>query len=77
MKLRCDFSNAQFGIGEQVGEEMDNKFQIHFEDGVYVAQSLIVDIASEGSSYEEAVANLEEALSLYFESSIEVPANKS
>jgi predicted RNase H-like HicB family nuclease len=55
-------------LGNRRGWTVDNKFQIHFEDEVYVAQSLIVDIASEGSSYEEAAANLEEALSLYFES---------
>lgn len=37
------------------------------EDGAFVAQCLDVDIASEGDNQDEAIANLEEALELYFE----------
>lgn len=37
------------------------------EDGGFVAQCLEVDVASQGDSLEEALANLREALELYFE----------
>lgn len=37
------------------------------EDGWYVAQCLEVDVASQGTSEAEALANLREALELYFE----------
>lgn len=37
------------------------------EDGAFVAQCLDVDVASEGDTQEEAIANLKEALELYFE----------
>jgi predicted RNase H-like HicB family nuclease len=37
------------------------------EDGWYIAQCLEVDVASQGASEEEALANLREALELYFE----------
>lgn len=37
------------------------------EDGLYVAQCLEVDVASQGRSVEESLANLREALELYFE----------
>lgn len=37
------------------------------EDEWYVAQCLEVDVASQGESEEEALANLREALELYFE----------
>ncbi len=33
----------------------------------YVAQALEVDVASQGASVEDALANLREALELYFE----------
>ena len=39
------------------------------EDGGFVAQCLEVDVASQGHSVEEAIANLTEALELYFEDS--------
>lgn len=38
------------------------------EDNWFIAQCLEVDIASQGESEEEALANLTEALELYFES---------
>jgi len=37
------------------------------EGNWYVAQCLEVDVASQGASEEEALANLREALELYFE----------
>ena len=37
------------------------------EDGSVVAQCLEVDVASQGKSEEEALANLTEALSLHFQ----------
>jgi predicted RNase H-like HicB family nuclease len=36
------------------------------EDGWYVAQCLEVDVASQGETEDEALANLGEALTLYF-----------
>jgi predicted RNase H-like HicB family nuclease len=39
-----------------------------FQDGdLFVAQCLEVDVASQGESSEEAIANLREALELHFE----------
>lgn len=37
------------------------------EENLYVAQCLEVDVASQGSSPEEAIAMLREAVELYFE----------
>ena len=37
------------------------------EDDLFVAQCLEVDVASQGESEAEALANLREALELYFE----------
>ncbi len=37
------------------------------EDNWYVAQCIEVDVASQGKTKEEALANLREALELYFE----------
>jgi len=37
------------------------------EDGLVVAQCLEVDVASQGKSEEEALANLTEALNLHFQ----------
>jgi predicted RNase H-like HicB family nuclease len=37
------------------------------EDSWFIAQCLEVDIASQGKSEQEALANLAEALELYFE----------
>lgn len=46
------------------------------EDDGYVAQCIEVDVASQGDTIEEALANLREALELYFEDQprAEVPA---
>mgnify|MGYP001571707905 CR=1 FL=1 len=40
---------------------------IHKEDGIYVAECPEVGTASQGESFEEAVANLKEATELYLE----------
>jgi predicted RNase H-like HicB family nuclease len=37
------------------------------EDGWYVARCLEVEVTSQGTTVEEALANLKEALELYFE----------
>jgi predicted RNase H-like HicB family nuclease len=40
---------------------------VHQEEGWYVAQCLEVDVASQGQTVQEAVANLAEAVGLYVE----------
>ena len=40
---------------------------ITHEDGLYVARCLEVEVTSQGSTVEQALANLKEALELYFE----------
>jgi len=42
------------------------KFIVFEEDGAYVARCLDVEVASEGDTEAQAVANLQEALELYF-----------
>lgn len=42
-------------------------YTITQEDDLFVAQCLEVDVASQGESPDEAVANLREALELHFE----------
>lgn len=37
------------------------------EEGVFVARCLDIEVASDGATEEEAIANLREALELYFE----------
>lgn len=37
------------------------------ENGLYVAQSVGIEVASQGETEKEALANLKEALELYFE----------
>jgi len=43
------------------------------EDNWYVASCLENHIASQGKSKEEAIANLQEALELYFEDTDDIP----
>jgi predicted RNase H-like HicB family nuclease len=43
------------------------KYVVYKEGKYYVSQCLNVDVSSFGESIEEAVANLKEALELYFE----------
>ena len=50
---------------------------IYAEGDGYVAQCLDVDVASEGQTEEEARANIQEALELYFDepgAEVDVPA---
>jgi predicted RNase H-like HicB family nuclease len=44
------------------------------DEDMYVAQCLEVDVASQGDTVEDALANLTEALELYFEDSDFVPS---
>ena len=48
---------------------MTRRFTAHLwrEGDLWVAQCLEVDVASQGESEEEALANLKEALELFFE----------
>ncbi len=43
------------------------KYVVFEEDGAFVARCLDVEVTSEGDTGQEAVANLQEALELYFE----------
>lgn len=43
------------------------RYVVYEQDGAFVAQCLDVDVASEGDTEEDAVANLREALELYFD----------
>jgi len=45
------------------------KYVIYKEGNYYVSQCLNVDVASFGSSIQEAIDNLREAVELYFEDS--------
>jgi predicted RNase H-like HicB family nuclease len=47
---------------------------VHREDDWYVAQCLEVDVASQGQTVDEAIANLAEAVSLYLDE-IDNPAD--
>ena len=41
-------------------------FTVDFEDGVFVARCIELDIATDGLTRNEAIANLKEALNCYF-----------
>ncbi len=43
------------------------------EGSLFVAKSLDVEVASQGSTKEESLVNLKEALELYFEKELSVP----
>jgi predicted RNase H-like HicB family nuclease len=43
------------------------KYIVYPEDNAFVAQCLDADVASEGDTEHDAVANLREALELYFD----------
>ena len=43
------------------------------EGNIFVAKSLEVEIASQGTTKEESLANLKEALELYFEKELHLP----
>lgn len=61
--------NDQHGWNADGGMGMTRTMtsSVTIEDGYYIAQCLEVDVASQGTSKHEAVANLREALALYFE----------
>ena len=42
-------------------------FEITQENGVFIARCLYVEVSSHGATEKEAIANLEEALAMYFE----------
>jgi len=46
------------------------------DDDWYVASCLENHVASQGKSQEEALANLQEALELYYEDNDDIPNNK-
>ena len=50
---------------------------VHQEGDFFVAQRLDVDVASQGSSEEEALANLQEALELFVQSPQATTASQS
>jgi len=47
------------------------KYEVYPEDGIYVARCLDLDVVSDGATDEEAVANLREAIELFFERNAE------
>jgi len=47
------------------------KYEVYPEDGIFIARCLDIDVASDGATDEEAVANLREAIELYFERNAE------
>ncbi len=47
------------------------KYEVYPEDGMFVARCLNIDVASDGATDAEAVANLREAIELYFERNAE------
>ena len=59
-----------FGSRLFLGEMMKREFKagVSREGDWFVAQCLEVDVASQGPTEEQALANLEEALALHFES---------
>jgi len=47
------------------------KYEVYPEDGIFVARCLDIDVASDGDTEEEALANLREAIELFFERNAE------
>jgi len=45
----------------------NSSFEVVQENGVFVARCLYVEVVSHGATEKEAIANLEEALALFFE----------
>lgn len=46
------------------------------EDDLFVSQAVEVDVASQGQTIEESLANLAEAIELYFEDSTQPMSNE-
>ena len=57
---------AQLGGSGSMVRKLD--YEVFPDDGVFVARCLDVEVASDGATEQTAVANLQEALALYFES---------
>lgn len=53
------------------------KYEVYPEDGIFVARCLDIDVASDGDTEEEALANLREALELFFERNAEAAFRES
>lgn len=53
------------------------KYEVYLEDGMFVARCLDIDVASDGATDAEAVANLREAIELYFERNAEALLHES
>jgi len=70
--LTCMFAIAIGTVREPSGtmNPMDFTAAITHEDPWYVARCLDVEVASQGETAEEALANLKEALELYFEDEV-------
>lgn len=47
------------------------KYEVYPEDGIFVARCLDLDISSDGTTDEEAVANLREAIELHVQRHME------
>lgn len=47
------------------------KYEVYPESGIFIARCLDIDVASDGATDAEAVANLREAIELYFERNAE------
>ncbi|MBS1141811.1 MAG: hypothetical protein H6R13_3264 [Proteobacteria bacterium] len=47
------------------------KYEVYPEGDLFIARCLDLDVASDGETDEEAVANLREAIELYFERNAE------
>ncbi|MFA7239860.1 MAG: hypothetical protein WC091_07085 [Sulfuricellaceae bacterium] len=45
----------------------NSSYEVVQENGVFVARCLYVEVESQGATEQEAIANLEEALALFFE----------
>jgi len=53
------------------------KYEVYPEDGMFVARCLDIEVASDGATDAEAVANLREAIELYFERNAEALMHES
>ncbi|TAL21606.1 MAG: type II toxin-antitoxin system HicB family antitoxin [Nitrospirae bacterium] len=50
-----------------INRKSNPTYEVVQENGVFVARCLYVEVASHGATEKEAIANLEEALALFFE----------
>ena len=70
--MTCISASAIGKVREPSGtmDAMEFTAAITHEDPWYVARCLDVEVASQGETAEEALANLKEALKLYFEDEV-------